>query len=366
MGYTLSDRGRRALDGLFTAIAQLNGASRGVEHQFALDPTAEQRLEDLQREEVGFLQQINMIGVRDLIGAVIGLGTDDMIASRTAEADLPRKARYVGKLDGREFRLYDTEFNTKLPWQIIDNWSKFPDFAQRYARHVAVSVALSRISVGWNGLAAAASTDAEDNPLGEDVNIGWLQKLRLEKPSHVMGRAMVTAGDITTATGAAAPIYIGPDADSADGDYKNIDALAYDLGSGMPSWARNSTDHVVLVSQDLVDEKYFPMINRPLSDTIDGGRSTSDQVVGDVIMSAKQIGGRRAAIVPKFPEKTMAISPLKNLSMYYQEGSRRRYIKDEPENKASLVDYNSVNEGYVIEDTDFMVLAENIEFGPRP
>ena len=52
--------------------------------------------------------------------------------------------------------------------------------------------------------------------------------------------------------------------------------------------------------------------------------------------------------------------------MYYQEGSRRRYIKDEPENKASLVDYNSVNEGYVIEDTDFMVMAENITFGDRP
>ena len=235
MGYSLSDRGRRALDGLFNAIVQINGATRGVAHQFSLDPTAEQRLEDLQREQVGFLQEINVIGVRDLIGAVIGLGTDDMIASRTAEADLPRKPRYVGKLDGREYRLYDTEFNTKLPWQIIDNWSKFPDFAQRYARHVAISVALSRISVGWNGLVAAASTDAEDNPLGEDVNIGWLQKLRLEKPSHVMGRATVTAGGITTATGAAAPIYIGPNADSADGDYKNIDALAYDLGSGMPS-----------------------------------------------------------------------------------------------------------------------------------
>ena len=142
----------------------------------------------------------------------------------------------------------------------------------------------------------------------------------------------------------------------------------------MPSWSRSSTEHVVLVSQDLVDEKYFPMINRPLADTIDGGRSTSDVVTRDIIMSTQQLGGRPAAIVPKFPEKTMVITPLaqpngsgsSNLSMYYQEGSRRRYIKDEPENKASLVDYNSVNEGYVIEDTDFMVMAENITFGDRP
>lgn len=372
--YFLSDRGRRALDGLYTAITQLNGATRGVHSKFALDPTAEQRLEDLQREQVGFLQRVNVIGVRDLVGQVIGLGTEDMIASRTAEADLPRKPKYIGQTEGREFRLEDTEFDSKLPWQVIDAWSKFDDFAQRYSRHVAISVALSRISVGWHGLAAAASTNAVTNPNGEDVNIGWLQKLRLEKAAHVMGRAMVTAGGVTTATGAAAPIYIGPNSDNADGDYKNIDALAYDMISGMPSWARSSTEHVVLVSQDLVDEKYFPMINRPLSDTIDGGRSISDVVTNDIIMSTKQIGGRPAAIVPKFPENTMVITPLaqpsgagsSNLSVYYQEGSRRRYIKDEPENKASLVDYNSVNEGYVIEDTDFMVMAENITFGDRP
>ncbi len=373
MGYNLSDRGRRALDGLFSAISQANGA-RDISRQFALAPTSEQRLEDLQREQVGFLQRINVIGVRDLVGQVIGIGTEDMIASRTAEADLPRKPKYVGKLQAREYRLYDTEFDTKLPWQIIDNWSKFPDFAQRYSRHVAISVALSRIAVGWHGLIAAASTNPVTNPNGEDVNIGWLQKLRLEKPDHVMGRAMVTANGVTTATGAARPVYIGADADKADGDYKNIDALAYDLISGMPSWARSSTDHVVLVSQDLIDEKYFPMINRPLSDTVDGGRAVSDVVTRDIIMSTKQIGGRPAAVVPKFPEGTMLITPIgqaggtdsSNLSIYYQEESRRRYIKDEPENKASLVDYNSVNEGYVFEDTDFAVMAENITFGTRP
>lgn len=373
MGYTLSDRGRRSLDGLFNAIAQLNG-TRDVSRQFALDPTAEQRLEDLQREQIGFLQRVNVMPMRDLIGQVIGLGTEDMIARRTADADLPRKPAYVGNTDGREYRLYDTEFDTKLPWRLIDAWSKFPDFAQRYARHVAISVALSRISIGWHGTSAAASTDPVAHPNGEDVNIGWLQKLRLEQPDHVMGRAMVNAGGVTTATGAAAPVYIGPNADNADGDYKNIDALAYDLIAGMPSWARSSTDHVVLVSQDLVDEKYFPMINRALAETIDGGKSTSDEVVGNIIMSQKQIGGRPAAIVPKFPEGTMLITPLgqpnatdsSNLSIYYQEGSRRRYIKDEPENKASLVDYNSVNEGYVFEDTDFAVMAENITFGERP
>jgi P2 family phage major capsid protein len=272
MKYNLSDRGRRALDGLFAAIQQRNGASRGVGHQFSLDPASEQRLEDLQRESVGFLQRINVPGVRDLTGQVIGLGATNMIASRRSRANLPRKPKYVGQMEDRDFLLKSTLFDTWMPWETIDNWSKFPDFATRYSRQVAISVALSRIMVGFHGTIAAADTDADANPLGEDVNIGWLQKLRLERADHVMGRETETTGGVTTATGAAKPIYIGKNADTSDGDYKNIDALAYDMIAGMPSWARASTDHVVIVSQDLVDEKYFPMINRPLSDTIDGGR----------------------------------------------------------------------------------------------
>jgi hypothetical protein len=157
----------------------------------------------------------------------------------------PRQPKYVGHMQERDYLLKNTLFDTWLPWELIDSWSKFPDFPTRYARQVAISVALSRIAVGWHGIAAAADTDADANPLGEDVNVGWLQKLRLERADHVMGRETVTVGDVTTATGAAKPIYIGPDSATAKGDYKNIDALAYDLIAGMPSWARSSTDHVV-------------------------------------------------------------------------------------------------------------------------
>lgn len=350
--YTLSDNGRRALDNLFSEIARRNGVA-SVSRDFAVEPTAEQKLIDLQREEVSFLGLINDLPVGELIGQVIGLNAEDFVASRTSEENLPRRPTYVGGMDDREYRLYNTEFDTKLPWQLIDAWARFPDFPTRYARHIARSIALSRISIGWHGVAAAAHSNKTNNPNGEDMNIGWLQKLRVERPSHVMGREILNG----TATGAAKPIHI-----HADAQYKNLDALAYDLIAGQPSWARNSTEHVVLVSQDLVDEKYFPMINRPLSNTIDGGRSTSDEVVGGIMMSQKQIGGRRAAIVPKFPERTMAVTPLKNLSIYWQNGSRRRFVKDEPENRASLVDYNSSNEGYVIEDTDFMTMAESITF----
>lgn len=349
----LSTRGRDALDRHYANIAQVNNTAN-VHRQFNIDPTVEQRLEDLQTESVEFLNAINIYGVRDLKGQTIGMGANNFVGSRTSAANLPRKPKYVGRMQDKAFELFDTEFDTMLPWALIDAWSKFPDFSVRYSRAVATAIGLTRITVGWHGESAAAQTNLVANPNGEDLNIGWLHKLRLERPDHVMGR--VLAGD-GTATGAAAPILVG------NGQaYQNVDALAYDLISGMPSWARTSTEHVVMVSADLVDEKYFPMVNRALSPTIDGSKATSDEQVGTIIKSQKQIGGRPAWIVPNFPEGTLFISPPKNLSIYWQEGSRRRYIKDEPENKRGLVDYNSVNEGYVIEDDDFAVMAENITF----
>lgn len=351
-----------ALNRLYAALAQNYGLSSvdQVHQEFAIDPSMEQRIEAKQTEEVSFMGQINVAPVDELQGQVLGLFAARMIGSGIGAANTRRTPVDVSGLDSRQFQLFETLFDTMMPWSKIDTWAKFPNFLALYSAAVAIATAQTRISIGFNGesrFVPPANSDPLANPMGEDLNVGWLQKLRLERPDHVMGRALVGAPGAQTATGAAVPVEIG-----AAETYKNIDALAYDLIAGMPSWARKSTELVVIVSQDLVDEKYFPMINRPLAATIDGGKSTSDQVISDIVMSVKQIGGRPAAAVPFFPDKTMVITPLKNLSLYYQSGARRRYVKDEPEFRRGLVDYNSSNEGYAIESTDHMVMAENITF----
>lgn len=351
--YTPQDTTRRAMEHLMSQIARVNGVT-DAERSFTVAPTAEQRLEAKMQEEVGFLTRINVSPVRQMTGNLLGMGVNSRVGSRRSGANLPRQPRYIGALDGRTYTLATELFDTMMPWNVLDTWAEFQNFGAIYASAVARAIGLDRICVGWHGTSVAADTNLVANPNLEDLNIGWLQKLRLERPDHVMGRAI--AGG--TATGADQPIHI-----HADGQYKNIDALASDLISGMPSWARTNTELVVVVGQDLVDEKYFPMINRPLSTTIDGGKSTSDEVVRDVVMSQKQIGGRPAAIVPFFPEGTIAITPLKNLSIYFQSGARRRYIREEPEFMRGMVDYQSTNEAYVIESTDHMVMAENIVFG---
>ncbi|HZG33702.1 MAG TPA: P2 family phage major capsid protein, partial [Sphingopyxis sp.] len=79
----LSTRGRDALDRHYANIAQINNTAN-VHRQFNIDPTVEQRLEDLQTESVEFLNAINIYGVRDLKGQTIGMGANNFVGSRTS------------------------------------------------------------------------------------------------------------------------------------------------------------------------------------------------------------------------------------------------------------------------------------------
>ncbi|MCW0033895.1 phage major capsid protein, P2 family, partial [Burkholderia pseudomallei] len=51
---------------------------------------------------------------------------------------------------------------------------------------------------------------------------------------------------------------------------------------------------------------------------------------------------------------------LSNLSIYYQEGARRRTLKEVPE-RDRIENYESSNDAYVVEDFGCGCVAENIE-----
>ena len=65
--------------------------------------------------------------------------------------------------------------------------------------------------------------------------------------------------------------------------------------------------------------------------------------------------------VPYFPANSLLITPLSNLSVYWQSGTRRRRIVDNPA-RDRIEDYQSVNEAYVIEDMGKCAFVENIQF----
>jgi hypothetical protein len=99
----------------------------------------------------------------------------------------------------------------------------------------------------------------------------------------------------------------------------------------------------VVVGSDMLHDKYFPIINAP--------KDPMDRLATDVIMSTKRIGQLPAVRVPYMPTGKLMITRLDNLSIYYQEGHQRRMLRDEPQYNR-VVDYQSSNEAYVVEDAN--------------
>ncbi|MFC0683175.1 phage major capsid protein, P2 family [Novosphingobium clariflavum] len=323
-------------------IAALNGVSAATAQarKFSVAPSVQQKLQQRVQESSAFLSQINMSPVDEMSGELLGLGIGSPIASRTNTAGGTRRAgRDPSTMDQRGYACVQTNFDVAIRYGKIDMWAKFPEFETLWRDNNLKRFALDRILIGFNGLTATANatTNPETTPLLTDVNIGWLQKMRLENAARVMDEG-AAAGKVTY---------------GAAGDYASLDAMVWDAKETLlAAWAKDDTELVAITGGDLLHDKYFPLINQDEAPT--------EQLARDLIMSTKRLGGLPAARVPGFPNGKVLITRFDNLSIYFQDGKQRRLLKDEPE-LDQVTDYNSSNEAYVIEDLDYACLIENIE-----
>ena len=313
-------------------VASLNGVPSATS-TFAVAPSIEQKLEERIQQSSAFLKEVNVIGVDQIKGEVLGLLAASPVAGRTDTATKDREPRSVDDLKSRGYECEDTNFDTYIEYKKLDAWAKFPNFQPLVRNKMVEQCGRDRLMTGWNGTFAASNTDPVAYPLLQDVNIGWLQHLRTDAPQRVM--TGVKMGD--------------------SGDYRNIDALALDAtNSLLDEWYRDANDVVAILGRELLVDKYMAMINSPDSD------APVHKQAMDTIMMNRTVGNRRAILVPFFPPRAVLFTKSKNLSIYYQNGSRRRRIEDQPR-RNRIVDYNSVNEAYVIEDLGCCALIENIK-----
>lgn len=336
---------RIILAAFVSQIALANGidAATASTSKFVVEPSVQQVLETKMQESSDFLNRINVVPVTEMKGEKLGLGIGSTIAGRTntsAPGSTGRAGIDPTTLDDHGYECKQTNFDTALKYAKLDMWAKFPDFQDRIRAAILRRQALDRILIGFNGTSAAATTDRVANPLLQDVNIGWLEKMRVENAARVLDEGSDIAGKVTYGTHASA-------------DYATLDALVWDAKESLlAEWAKGDTELVVFVSGDLLHDKYFPMINQ--------AEAPTEQLARDVIMSTKRLGGLPAVRVPGFPNGTVFITRYDNLSIYYQEGARRRMIQDEPKFD-QITDYQSSNEAYVIEDLEYAALVENIQ-----
>lgn len=336
---------RTAFDAYTSQIAKANGV-KSVAVKFSATPSIAQTIENRIQESSEFLKRINFITVDEQQGEKVGINITSTIAGRTDTTASDRLTSDVHDTDFRQYDCKQTNFDTHLRYATLDAWAKFKDFQSRIRNAIIRQQALDRIMIGWNGTSAAVDTDRATYPLLQDVNIGWPKKLETEAAARYQTQG-ANAGEVRVGT-------------NAGNDYKTLDSLVYDMRSNLldPWHARDNT-LICIVSSDLVDDKYFPMVDAHT------GTPTESNAL-DLMLSAKRLGGLQVAEVPYFPSRTILITRIgneggSNLSIYNQEGTRRRNI-EENSKRDRIENYESVNEAYVIEDLGLACAAVNIKY----
>lgn len=349
---------RIALAAYVSQVALLNGITPTTQFSittFTVAPAVEQALEEVIQHGSEFLQRINIIPVTQQEGDKVGVEVTRPLAGRTNTAAgnrrTPTDPTDTGDL-GR-YSCKQTNFDHALKYAKMDVWRHKPNFQTLIRDAIAKQQGRDRIMIGWNGTSAAAATDRVANPLLQDVNIGWLAQIRTHAPERVLNDGGLTVNPTKA-------IYVAADGElEVDADYTTLDALVFDAVELLDEWNRDDTSLVVITGRDLVHDKYFNIINEA------GNTATEQEARDRILRSEKQIGGLPAVRVPFFPANALLITTLDNLSIYVQEGTRRRNIKDEPE-LDQIANYESVNEAYVVESYGKCALVENIVMGKKP
>jgi P2 family phage major capsid protein len=343
---------RLAFNSYVSQIALLSSVPSAAE-KFTVAPSVAQKLEEKTQASSEFLSKINFVTVAEQEGEKVGVGITSSIAGRTDTSKGERQPIDPTGLTATRYRCEQTNFDTAISYAKLDAWAHKPEFQTIVRDAITKRQGIDRMIIGWHGTHVAKQTDREAFPLLQDVNKGWIQHTREEAPARIMSDGE-HSGD-ANAPGHKPVIHV-----SAKGtaDYVNLDALVFDALQLLDEQHRRRTDLVVFVSDELVHDKKFALVNA-------AGDTATEQLARDVLLLQDKIGGKLAAVVPNFPAGTVVITTYDNLSIYNQDGTRRRALIDNPK-RDQVENFESVNEAYVVEDYALIAVYENIVMEAAP
>ena len=331
-----------AIAAMISEVAAAQGISKEqVSNGYTIAPTAVQIMYDEIAQNTELLPKINLRPKTEKVGEVIGLSSG-LIGSNTdtTGAGKERKPKPIHNLSGRKYSLEKTNFDAALRYDEIDQWAHLTDFPKHINKKIAESIALSLVTIGMNGTSRADDSDTNLNSMLQDVAKGWLQKMREENKARCIG----TAGTSVTS------VPHGPGATN----YKNLDAVVTDALNIMDERFADRSDFVVLTSRRTVGDKYLRIVNK-------SGDTATEIEAGGRLNKERTLGGLPVMYVPNMPQNTLLITPLSNLSIYYQISGERRLIVDNPR-KDQLESLQSKNIDFIVEEYGAAVLIENLKY----
>lgn len=322
-------------------IARLNGVA-GVAESFAVLPAMEQRIIQAYQDSDDFLKKINIHPVDAQSGEKIGLSVGS-IASTTDTRQQKRRPTAVGNVSHLdEYMCTQTNYDVAYMWNLLNAWKHRPEFKSALAQMVVRQIALDKITIGFNGLYRAPTSDRQQFPLLQDVKRGWLQRIREVAPEQTY------TGDTDDLITGGKKITVGQ-----NGEFKTLDGLVESaIEAFIGTQFKNSKDLVAITGRGIISEKYLPLLNN--------SQDPTEQIAARSIYASKILGTLEPVLPPQFPENSILITSLDNLSIYMQSGTLVRSIMTQPEWDRDT-EFQSVNEDFVVENYDKCVLLENIE-----
>ncbi|TOO35569.1 phage major capsid protein, P2 family [Vibrio parahaemolyticus] len=284
-----------------TSVVEAANATSGSK-MFNISPPMETKLRQAIMQSDSFLGMISLQLVSQIKGQVIDVGGDGLATGR---GDSKRFLADVNQA-GNTYELTKTDSGAKILWELMTQWANSgskDEWLKMMKSSISRRFALDMLRIGFNGTSIATVTDPAANPLGEDVNKGWLTVVKEKKAAQVLADASL---DATGAT-----------ADS----YKNLDSLVQDLiNTTIAPEHRNDPDLVVLVGHDLVAAEQHRLLE---SATVPTEHKAAQSL-------AKTIAGRTAYSPSFFKGDQIWVTTPKNLQILTQEGTQwRRQVNDE-------------------------------------
>lgn len=316
---------------VYSAQVAMTGGVKNAEKLFSITPPIETKLRAAIHHSDAFLSMISVIPVQQITGQVVDVGVDALLTGRKASG------RFVGALGnkGNTYSLTETDSCGAIPWSMLTQWANAGsagEFVKLMNGAMTRAFALDMLRVGFNGTSIATDTDPETNPLGQDVNKGWLTVAKEKQPAQVLASATLDS--------------TGSVADS----YKNLDSLAQDLiNTTIHEVHRQNPDLVVLVGSDLVASEQHRLLE--LAD------SPTEHKAAQSL--AKTIAGKKAYTPPFFPATQIMVTTTKNLQILIQTGTQWRKSRNEEDRKQFENSWLRM-EGYAIGDLDKFAAIEAV------
>lgn len=310
-------------------VVENAGAQQGA-LQFNLTPPMETKLRQAIMQSDAFLSMIALLPVQQITGQVVDVGDDGLSTGRAAE----RFSVEVGQ-DGNTYTLVKTDSGAHIKWETMTQWANSgskDEWMKLMKGAVSRRFALDMLRIGFNGTSVAVVTDPVANPLGQDVNKGWLTIVKEKKAAQVIAALNLDA------TGA------------AENSYKNLDSLVQDLiNTTIAPQHREDPDLVVLVGHNLVAAEQHRLL--------ESANVPSEHKAAQSL--AKTIAGRKAYTPSFFPSNSIWVTTTKNLQILTQEGTQWRRQQNN-EDKLRFENNHIRMEGYAVGNMDKFAAVETV------